>query len=177
MKDVSKQTLENLITFMYSGEVNVKQDELEEFLGSANALEIKGLGYETYSQPSDLSAFNTEWSAPACNRSQYQSTQTLRVSNLANPTTISDSSESTRKQTKIYSDQQQDDLDEISVNGYNCDGNFDDYHMDNDGELLSNQQNNEAPWAADNGKDTVHDSISGNAVKRNRVKQSRGNYG
>lgn len=164
MKDISKQTLENLITFMYSGEVNIKQDELEEFLGTANALEIKGLGYAKYSQSSDLSAIRFECSALADSRSQYQSTQTLRVPNLANSTNIYELPESTLnqypKQPEIYSDQQQDDLDEISGNGYNSNGNFDNYHMDNDGELLSNQQNN-VRSAADNGK----------------VKQTNGSYG
>lgn len=76
MKDVSKQTLEDLITFIYYGEVNVEHGNLDEFQKTAAALKIKGLASH-----SNIS-FGPDFTRPTPvvhNGSQYQSTQTIQV--------------------------------------------------------------------------------------------------
>lgn len=72
MADASKQTIEDLITFIYCGEVNVEQDNLQDFLKTANALQIKGLlnGYGECHSQTPTSNFS---------RSQYQSSRTSRI--------------------------------------------------------------------------------------------------
>lgn len=77
MKDVSKQTLEHLITFIYRGEVNVNQENLDEFFTTAKALEIKGLADENYVHSSIFPAPEPTWSKPLKNALQYQSSQTV----------------------------------------------------------------------------------------------------
>lgn len=42
MKDVSKETMAELIKYMYTGEVQVEQDTLNDFLNAAKSLAIKG---------------------------------------------------------------------------------------------------------------------------------------
>lgn len=79
MKDVSKQTLEKLITFIYCGHVNLNESDLKDFFETAHALEIDGLtsdiclDYIDPSAPSD-----SERAIPAINGIQYQSTATVR---------------------------------------------------------------------------------------------------
>lgn len=84
MKDVSKRTLEDLIKFIYSGEVNVGQDGLEEFLSTAKALEIKGIADENASSSFDGQASESKWSMPAHTGFQYQSSRSMRVPNFFN---------------------------------------------------------------------------------------------
>lgn len=48
MKDVSKQTLENLISFIYCGKVNIERDALADFFKTAKALQIKGIADGDY---------------------------------------------------------------------------------------------------------------------------------
>lgn len=43
LKDISQKTMQDLITFIYTGRVNVKQEDLNEFLQTADALKINGL--------------------------------------------------------------------------------------------------------------------------------------
>lgn len=76
MKDVSKKTLENLIKFIYTGQVNVAQHNLEEFFNTATALEIEGL----VNNGSDIQgASNSSWPARSKNNGlQFQSTQTIQ---------------------------------------------------------------------------------------------------
>lgn len=45
LKDIKYHDIEALINFMYQGEVNVKQDELENFLTVAAILKVKGLTF------------------------------------------------------------------------------------------------------------------------------------
>lgn len=48
LKDVSASALDQLLTFMYRGEVSVRQDELNSFIKTGEALQIKGLtGHNT----------------------------------------------------------------------------------------------------------------------------------
>lgn len=79
MKDVSKQTLENLITFIYCGEINGYQKDMAEFLSIAKELKIKGLADDNnYSQELFFGSQSTNLacSTPVFNGRQYQSTQT-----------------------------------------------------------------------------------------------------
>lgn len=80
MKDVTKQALEDLITFIYCGEVKVSEECFEDFLNTAKALRIRGLDDRCYER-----AFYSPESKP--NRStpsQFQSTQTVHVPKSAN---------------------------------------------------------------------------------------------
>lgn len=43
MKDVSYTAMNDLLTFMYQGEVQVNQEQLTMFIKTAEALQIKGL--------------------------------------------------------------------------------------------------------------------------------------
>lgn len=104
MKDVSKQTLERLITFIYCGEVNVGQGNVTEFLHMANELKIKGLADDSHGRSNDgfgsdftsvnhngvqsqfLGSHATDrtGSAAVFNGRQYQSTQTSRMHQQTN---------------------------------------------------------------------------------------------
>lgn len=72
LNDISKQTLDDLITFMYSGEVSVNQKNVDAFLDIAKAFKIKGLFDD-----SDENA--SRQSSPVPHGSQYRSTQTVPV--------------------------------------------------------------------------------------------------
>lgn len=84
MKDVSKQTIEDLITFIYCGEVKVAQENVDDFLQTAAALKIKGLADGCYEQADDSRASTSTWSAAAYNRLQYQSSRTVQIPKSAN---------------------------------------------------------------------------------------------
>lgn len=84
MKDVSKQTLEDLLTFIYRGEVNVNQNDLVAFFNTAKALKIKGLIDESFTQAFDVRTPASNWSSLAQNGFQYQSSQTVIIKNVAN---------------------------------------------------------------------------------------------
>lgn len=85
MKDVSKRTIEDLLTFIYRGEVNVNQSDLVVFLETAKALKIKGLIDESFTQAFDVRTPASNWSSLAPqNGFQYQSSQTVIVKNVAN---------------------------------------------------------------------------------------------
>ena len=43
LKDVDAHHMELLLNFMYRGEINVKEDELQDFLDTARGLSIRGL--------------------------------------------------------------------------------------------------------------------------------------
>lgn len=43
MTDVDSQHMAGLLDFMYSGQVNVKYEDLQSFLKVAEALQVKGL--------------------------------------------------------------------------------------------------------------------------------------
>uniref|UniRef100_A0A182PMZ3 BTB domain-containing protein n=1 Tax=Anopheles epiroticus TaxID=199890 RepID=A0A182PMZ3_9DIPT len=60
LKDVSHSALQDLIQFMYCGEVNVKQDALPAFISTAEALQIKGLTETGDSAPTHQSPVKEE---------------------------------------------------------------------------------------------------------------------
>ncbi|XP_052903431.1 modifier of mdg4-like isoform X2 [Anopheles moucheti] len=63
LKDVTHAALQDLIQFMYCGEVNVKQDALPAFISTAEALQIKGLTETGDSAPSQQSPVKEDVSA------------------------------------------------------------------------------------------------------------------
>lgn len=84
LKDVSKQTIEDLIKFIYCGEVKVTQSTFNEFINTAKALKIKGLADGRYERAFDLQTSQSVRSAHAHNGLQYQSSQTVQVQRSAN---------------------------------------------------------------------------------------------
>lgn len=91
MKDVSKQTLHDLMTFIYRGEVNVTRANLEHFLNTAKVLKIKGLTDECPSHAFEYQTSTPSCSTPAHNGCQFQSSHTIRIQSPANEQTFSDS--------------------------------------------------------------------------------------
>lgn len=85
LKNVSKETLEDLITFIYSGQVDVKHENLEEVLNTAKALNIKGLSDQSYAPFADSQPSTFNSSIPATEGVQYQSTHTIRVPETTKP--------------------------------------------------------------------------------------------
>lgn len=69
LKDVTHSIMSELLQFMYQGEVNVKQAELQSFMSIAESLQIKGLATSTNN-----------------NNSNCNSTQSMRTSDPANST-------------------------------------------------------------------------------------------
>lgn len=43
LRDVKKQEMEALLSFMYNGEVRINQEHLPEFLKTARSLQVRGL--------------------------------------------------------------------------------------------------------------------------------------
>lgn len=82
MKDVSKQTLHDLITFIYNGAVDVEQHDFDDFLRTTKALEIKGLADSSVFEPQPSKP--TLATTPTYNGTQYQSSHTFRFPNPAN---------------------------------------------------------------------------------------------
>lgn len=178
MKDASKQILGDLITFIYTGEVKVKDRNLNDFLSFAKALEIKGLGDGDYSRPTDPLALNSESSVPTLSVLQYQSSQTLRVQySPANSKNIPEMSTVTQhpKQSESISHHQQGDFDEMNENGFRMNNNHNDngYHMAYDRLFLD--QYNDALQDADDQNDSDDDSIIIISPKKKRTKQNQGN--
>lgn len=73
LKDVSIRTLNDLITFIYHGDVKIKRENLEDFFKTAKLLKIKGLA----NAESLLS--NTFSSSIPHTASQFQSINTIHV--------------------------------------------------------------------------------------------------
>ena len=51
MRDVSATVINSLIHFMYNGAVDVPQDTLNEFLSTAQSLEVRGLAEDAPPAP------------------------------------------------------------------------------------------------------------------------------
>lgn len=124
MKDVSKQTLQNLLTFIYRGEVKVNRDDLNEFITIANSLKIKGLADDNF----DLS-FNFPAAKPSSSKPfQYQSSQMARSIPLA---VNSEPASPNYYQHSSSDHEQHDNFDNGNTNqvteiGYELDNNYDD---------------------------------------------------
>lgn len=58
MTDVNSQHMAGLLDFMYSGQVNVKYEDLQNFLKVAEALQVKGLHGEVGSSLSSSKKSN-----------------------------------------------------------------------------------------------------------------------
>lgn len=152
LKDVSKQTLESLITFIYRGEVSVEQGHWNEFHNIAKALKIKGLADDTRAKSLYFPAPKTTWSPP----SQYQSTRTVQIGNIATPSNYYHQS------SNGY--QQEDD-----INYGDNDDNMDDSSMKHQLDVQDNQ------WDSnyyDNGAD--HNETNENVSKVKRIKRNIG---
>lgn len=96
MKDVLKQTLYDLMKYIYCGEVNVNREHLDEFLNTAKSLQIKGLiddqnVHFSECQSTNLSFPATEMSPkPTIRGFQYQSTSaSFRAETPTNTNTTS----------------------------------------------------------------------------------------
>lgn len=74
LKDVSKRTAEDLIKYLYNGEVKIESKNLNDFLHAANTLEIKGLTDINHSQQSDSFDASQSRSSSSLDGIQYQST-------------------------------------------------------------------------------------------------------
>lgn len=134
MKDVSKQTVHNLITYIYRGEIDVNAKDLEEFINTAKALKLSGLTQEHEIQvihPQPLQT--TLASTPTYNGLQYQASQTIRVQNFEDKTTTLDSFQSNYFQALAQGSQQQIDskLDGTNVVNENGCGAHEHFDMSN----------------------------------------------
>lgn len=67
------------MTFIYCGNVNVKQEHLEEFLNTAKALDIKGLADGGYAHSVDIPPSNFNFTTSSYSGLQYQSTRTIPI--------------------------------------------------------------------------------------------------
>lgn len=115
LKDIAKETVEELITFIYSGKVDVKHENLEDFLNVARALDIKGLTHEGCAQTSNVQPSISNCHTPAYNAEQYQSTHTIRV---PSPTKINQDQQPTNAFHQQKSDSDFEDTDEMNQCGY-----------------------------------------------------------
>lgn len=118
LKDVSKETLEDLITFIYSGQVDVKQEHLEDFFQTAKALDIKGLTAGGYANSDDMQpTVPNSFVKQTFEGAQYQSTRTIPVPNQ----TKSKRSEPSQYETQI--NQHQHNYEYDVVNEFNVNSN------------------------------------------------------
>lgn len=163
MKDVSKQTLEQLITFIYCGEVNVGKENVTEFLRTAKELKIKGFsdGYHEYSSGSR--ATDVTGTTPVFNGRQYQSTQTSLVDqptnadfspapsdfgNLVHDYGISNEVESPANDYDVYFDDQ---IGEIVSNLDGAHGNI--YGINSQHSLLGQQNHSRGDFILNGARD------------------------
>ncbi|XP_058444213.1 protein bric-a-brac 2-like [Malaya genurostris] len=88
LKDVSVNVMQELLQFMYQGEVNVKHSELQSFMKIAETLQIKGL---TASHKSDRSATPQTLPAPAhSNNSSNSNNNNNNIINNSNRLALKD---------------------------------------------------------------------------------------
>ncbi|XP_058827388.1 broad-complex core protein-like isoform X1 [Topomyia yanbarensis] len=79
LKDVSVTVMQELLQFMYQGEVNVKHSELQSFMKIAETLQIKGL---TASHKNDRSSTPQTMPAPAHSNSTINNNNNNQVGSL-----------------------------------------------------------------------------------------------
>lgn len=83
--DIPKQVMDDLITFIYRGEVCVNQNNLDIFLKTAKSLQIKVLADQNYFKAYESKSSASIRTLPAnlFNGSQYQSTRTVPIQSPA----------------------------------------------------------------------------------------------
>lgn len=103
------------MTFIYCGNVSVKQENLAEFFNTAKALDIKGLADGGYKNSTDVESpiFNSFTPAYSCE--QFQSTRTIPVRDSVR----SDQYEPSHYEPSINSLHQHPDKFELDVNEMN----------------------------------------------------------
>ena len=79
MKGVRISDLESLLDFMYYGEVNIAQENLNSFLSVAEELQVKGLTQSSSSSSKDNSSRNQTLTAPKSNSNNTSSFVSPRV--------------------------------------------------------------------------------------------------
>lgn len=177
MKDMSKQTIEDLITFIYCGEVKVPHKNVDDFLKTAKVLKIKGLADGRYENAFDSLASTSTWSAPAYNRLQYQSSQTVQVPKLANYN-LADSSDDA---FQIQDDFIYGNTNSMSGNGPEMDINpnndFNSYDLGNEDSVMDlalDEQNYQ--WNADSKNDFDETPPTANILQVKRSKRNMGKH-
>lgn len=130
LKDVSKKTLEDLITFIYSGKVDVKHENLEEILHTAKALKINGLCDQSYAHSSQSQPQSFNSSTPTYEGVQYQSTRTIHVP-VVSAKPDQDQSNYYRQPTNAF-DQRLSNVENEDTNGHDDDYNSIRYDYDYD---------------------------------------------
>lgn len=165
MKDIAKGTVEELITFIYLGKVDVKHENLEDFLNAAKALDIKGLTDKGCAQTSNVQPSISNCHTPAYNAEQYQSTRTVRV---PSPTKINQDQQPTNAFDQQKPNSDFEDTDEMNQCGYYAD--IDDYYYGSDTGHLDPSLDQEYgmegdPW---NVKFGAEKNGNGSAVQRSQ---------
>lgn len=171
MTDVSKQTVENLITFIYCGEVKVPQENVDDFLKTAKALDIKGLADGCYEQAFDSHASTLTWPAPAYNRLQYQSSRTVHVPKSVNQ----NKAHASFDQMPDNSFQSQDDFKYESANSMNERGCGHDFGND-DSAMDSTFDAHDHQWYADSETGFDGTSTTANVPKVKRSTRKLGKH-
>lgn len=186
MKDVSKDILEDLITFIYHGEVRVNQNNLEAFFKTAKALEIRGLADRNCSQllePKCSASIRTSLANPF-NGSQYQSTRTIPIQNSVNEKVYPESSQSFTgtffsSPESALCEQPKSDYKqcENSAYGRTDDANYDydcsDYDMGSNNTLM-NQHTQDIQWNNSDENEKVDVPQKSSVTKVKRTKRTNG---
>lgn len=171
MTDVSKQTVEDLITFIYCGEVKVARKNVDDFLKTAKALNINGLADGCYEQAFDSHASTLTWSAPAYHRLQYQSSRTVQVPKSVNHNVAHSSFE----QMPDNSFQSQDDFKYENANSMNESGCNHDFGND-DSAMDSTFDAHDYQWNGDSETGFDGTSTTANVPKVKRSKRKLGKH-
>ncbi|CRK93312.1 CLUMA_CG006853, isoform C [Clunio marinus] len=83
LKDVSYSIMSELLQFMYQGEVNVKQAELQSFMSIAESLQIKGLATNTNNNNNNNNTHNVKASDPVISTfSQFHANNSITRNNI-----------------------------------------------------------------------------------------------
>lgn len=177
LKDVPKQTLYDLMKYIYCGEVNVMREHLDEFLNTAKSLQIKGLiddqnlQFSEQCQSTNLSFPATEMPPkPATRGFQYQSTSA--AFRAAPPTNMNTTSFSIYPAPNVYGHQR-------ATNGGNVPETKVDTHISDencDKDQFYDVKSDLAPEQVKNGpaKSIKRTAAHTGAPTRKRVKRNDG---
>lgn len=178
LKDVPKQTLYDLMKYIYCGEVNINREHLEEFFNAAKSLQVKGLVDDqnpqlTECQLTNLSFPDTEIvpKPETIHEFQYQSTSSsIRAQTPSNHNRTNFSIAPAHR----FSDQQRDANDENFLET-NLDTHVSD-EMYEENQFDSFNQNDGPSVPMNNGYEPniKRNVVDTGAPKRKRVKQNDG---